>query len=54
MTTLLHMAALHEQAEFVVTGSTPQRFVDEIVRGLPNLSTDHRLLESLKDPPIAC
>lgn len=49
MTTLLHMAALHEQAEFVVTGSTPQRFVDEIVRGLPHLSTDHRLLESLKD-----
>ncbi|WP_421287854.1 hypothetical protein [Aeromonas veronii] len=49
MTTLLHMAALHEQAEFVVTGSTPQRFVDEIVRGLPNLSTDHRLLESLQD-----
>lgn len=49
MTTLLHMAALHEQAGFVVTGSTPQRFVDEIVRGLPNLSTDHRLLESLQD-----
>ena len=49
MTTLLHMAALHEKAGFVVTGSSPQRFVDEIVRGLPNLSTDHRLLESLGD-----
>lgn len=49
MTTLLHMAALHEKAGFVVTGSTPQRFVDEIVRGLPNLSSDHRLLESLRD-----
>ena len=49
MTTLLHMAALHEEAGFVVTGSSPQRFVDDIVRGLPNLSTDHRLLESLRD-----
>lgn len=49
MTTLLHMAALHEEAGFVVTGSSPQHFVDEIVRGLPNLSTDHRLLESLRD-----
>ena len=49
MTTLLHMAALHGEAGFVVTGSSPQRFVDEIVRGLPNLSTDHRLLESLRD-----
>jgi hypothetical protein len=43
------MAALHEKAGFVVTGSSPQHFVDEIVRGLPNLSTDHRLLESLQD-----
>lgn len=49
MTTLLHMAALHEEAGFVVTGSSPQRFVDDVVRGLPNLSTDHRLLESLRD-----
>jgi hypothetical protein len=49
MTTLLHMAALHEKAGFVVTGSSPQRFVDDVVRGLPNLSTDHRLLESLRD-----
>jgi hypothetical protein len=49
MTTLLHMAALHEEAGFLVTGSSPQHFVDEIVRGLPNLSTDHRLLESLRE-----
>ena len=49
MTTLLHMAALHEKAGFFVAGSSPQRFVDEIVRGLPNLSSDHRLLESLRD-----
>ncbi len=48
MTTLLLMAALHKEAGFVVTGSSPQRFVDDIVRGLPNLSTDHRLLESLR------
>lgn len=49
MTTLLHMAALHSEAGFVVTGSSPQHFVDEIVRGLPNLSNDHRLIESLRD-----
>lgn len=49
MTTLLHMTALHERAGFVVTGSSPQNFVDGIVRGLPNLSTDHRLLESLRE-----
>ncbi|WP_187367255.1 hypothetical protein [Massilia mucilaginosa] len=49
MTTLLHMAALHEKASFVVMGSSPQHFVDEIVRGLPNLSSDYRLLESLHD-----
>lgn len=49
MTTLLHMAALHDEAGFVITGSSPQSFVDEIVRGLPDLATDHRLLESLRD-----
>lgn len=49
MTTLLHMASLHKEAGFIVTGSSPQHFVDEIVRALPNLSTDHRLLESLRD-----
>ncbi|MFH1813539.1 MAG: hypothetical protein ABIF28_05140 [Pseudomonadota bacterium] len=49
MTTLLHMAVLHEQADFTVTGSTPAVFVNGIVRGLPGLSQDHRLLASLQD-----
>ncbi|WP_420476249.1 hypothetical protein [Noviherbaspirillum sp. ST9] len=49
MTTMLHMAALHEKAGFVVTGSTPQYFVDQIVRNLPGLSSNHRLLGSLGD-----
>lgn len=49
MTTLLHMAVLHEQADFTVTGSTPAEFVNGIVRALPGLSKDHRLLASLQD-----
>ncbi|CAM8670445.1 hypothetical protein MCEMSHM24_01741 [Comamonadaceae bacterium] len=49
MNTLLHMAVLHEQAEFVVPGTTPQDYVNGIVRDLPGLSRDHRLLVSLQD-----
>lgn len=49
MTTLLHMAVLHEQADFTVQGTTPQEFVNGIVRGLPGLSSDYRLLASLQD-----
>lgn len=49
MNTLLHMAVLYEQADFTVPGSTPQDFVNGIVRGLPGLSSDHRLLASLQD-----
>jgi len=49
MNTLLHMAVLHEQAEFTVTGTTPQEYVNSVVRGLPGLSSDHRLLASLQD-----
>jgi hypothetical protein len=49
MNTLLHMAVLHEQADFTVAGSTPQDFVNCIVRGLPGLSSDYRLLASLQD-----
>ncbi|MGO4761330.1 hypothetical protein AB4120_02215 [Cupriavidus sp. 2KB_3] len=49
MNTLLHMAVLHEQAEFTVTGSTPQDYVNSVVRELPGLSSDHRLLASLQD-----
>jgi hypothetical protein len=48
MTMLLHMAVLHEQADFSIPGSTPQRFVDDIVKGLPALSSDHRLIASLE------
>ncbi|WP_200964485.1 hypothetical protein [Achromobacter sp. Root83] len=49
MTTLLHMAVLHEQADFIVPGSTPAEFVNGIVRGLPGLSQNHRLLVALQD-----
>jgi hypothetical protein len=49
MNTLLHMAVLHEQADFAVTGTTPQEYVNSVVRGLPGLSSDHRLLASLQD-----
>ncbi|MGB4063929.1 MAG: hypothetical protein WBK19_08905 [Azonexus sp.] len=49
MTTLLHMAVLHEQAAFTVTGSTPTDFVNGIVRALPGLTKDHRLLAALQD-----
>ncbi|RML87952.1 hypothetical protein APX70_06881, partial [Pseudomonas syringae pv. maculicola] len=48
MNTLLHMAVLHEQAQFKVSRSNPQTFVDEVVRGLPGLSSDHRLIASLE------
>lgn len=47
MTTLLHMAVLHEPAGFTIAGGHPQAFVDELVRSLPGLSSDHRLIASL-------
>ena len=49
MNTLLHMAVLHEQADFTVRGTTPQEFVNGLVRSIPGLSNDHRLLASLQD-----
>jgi hypothetical protein len=49
MNTLLHMAVLHEQADFTVQGTTPQEYVNSIVRSLPGLSSDYRLLASLQD-----
>lgn len=49
MTTLLHMAVLSEPAGFTVTGSTPTDFVNGIVRKLPGLAKDHRLLAALQD-----
>lgn len=48
MTTLLHMSALHELADFVVAGSTPKAFVDKLVRSLPGL-VDYRFYASFKD-----
>lgn len=47
MTTLLQMAVLHEPACFTVAGSDPQTFVDEIVRSIPSLASDPRLMASL-------
>ncbi len=49
MNTLLHMAVLHEQAEFSVQGCTPQEFVDRTVKNLWGLASDHRLMAALSD-----
>ncbi|WP_186829217.1 hypothetical protein [Ralstonia sp. TCR112] len=49
MNTLLHMAVLHEQADFSVQGSTPQEFVDRTVKSLLGLTSDHRLMAALSD-----
>lgn len=49
MNMLLHMAVLHEQARFRVPRSSPEDFVNSIIRELPGLSSDHRLLESLEE-----
>lgn len=48
-TTLLQIAVLDSQPELVVPGSTPQLYVNDIIRGLPGLSSNHRLLASLRD-----
>ncbi len=52
MNTLLHMAVLHDQAGFSVSGSTPQDYVNSVVRAIPGLSSDHRLLASLQDQMV--
>ncbi len=39
----------NQQADFSVQGTTPQEFVNGIVRNLPGLSSDYRLLASLQD-----
>jgi hypothetical protein len=46
-TSVLLIAALHEEADLVVPDGGPQRFVDELVQQLPGLSKDWRLLGSL-------
>ncbi|MEQ1835636.1 MAG: hypothetical protein ABL862_04200 [Candidatus Nitrotoga sp.] len=48
-TTLLQIAVLHSQARLRVPGSTPQSYVNDIIRSLPGLSNDYRLLASLRD-----
>ncbi len=49
MNTMLHMAVLHEEAGFIVPGGTAQDYVNKIVRSLPGLYDDHRLISSLND-----
>lgn len=49
MATLLNMAVLHEQAGFSLSGTTPQKYVNDIVRKLPGLSSDYRLMASLQE-----
>lgn len=48
-TTLLHIAVLSDLVDLKIPGKTPQRFVDEIVRELPGLHSDWRLMASLRD-----
>lgn len=47
-TTLLLVASLADQARLVIPGQSAQDFVEEIVRSLPGLSNDHRVLASLR------
>jgi len=47
-TTLLQIAALHDEAEVKISGTTPPAFVDAIVQSLPGLAKDRRVIASLK------
>ena len=49
MNTMLLMAVLHKEAGFTVPGGTAQEYVNNIVRNLPGLYEDHRLISSLND-----
>jgi hypothetical protein len=46
-TTLLQIAVLYDEARFQVTGISAQNLVDELVRSLPGLEQDARLMISL-------
>jgi hypothetical protein len=46
-TTLLLISELHEQVGISVSGIDPERFVDEIIAGLPDLETDYRTIAGL-------
>lgn len=48
-TTLLHIAVLSDLVDLKIPGKTPQQFVSEIVRKLPGLQADWRLMASLRD-----
>lgn len=48
-TTLLQIAVLHDQADLIVSGSSPQQYVNDLIEGLPGLSSDCRLLLSLEN-----
>lgn len=48
-TTLLLIAVLHEEAGLTLSGSTPQRFVEQLIDELPGLKRDYRLLASLRN-----
>lgn len=48
-TTLLHIAVLSDLVDLKIPGKTPQEFVNEIIRKLPGLHSDWRLMASLRD-----
>jgi hypothetical protein len=48
-TTLLLMAALHEEAGLATPGTTPERFVEDLIGQLPGLARDHRVVASLRN-----
>jgi hypothetical protein len=48
-TTLLQFAVNHEGASLQISGTTPQAFVDELVKSLPGLSSDARITASLRN-----
>jgi hypothetical protein len=62
--TLLFISGLHEAAKFKVIGSTPEQYVDSVVSSIPGISSDIRVLASLKSEfprlaeaaphPLAC
>ena len=47
-TTLLQIAVHHEGADLYIRGTTPQAFVDDLIKMLPGLSSDWRLIASLR------
>lgn len=48
-TTLLHIAVLADQANLSVAGVNPQKFVDNLIKSLPGLTADTRLISSIRD-----